>query len=1217
MSTSSFSIDDVRESFAADMGAFLDQVEAGSQAALATPLLTAGADAEAIERLTDSYHAIAGTCALVAADGLSRAAALLEKLAGRAREDVAALAARAARARWIVDLCAKSAGTLREMLGHELDARAEASLALCETLEKAATGEPGLADAEPAAPEGWSFGDPEQAAPSHEPGPASPELRAIFREEATRMLGGLGPLLETVALRPDDSVAATQLERMFHTLKGAAATVGFAEVARLAAGIQDELEAVVDASGVVSPALLASATRAAWTIAAAADITGVALPAPLSGEPPVAFDFTDVAPAARREPASTVELTLRPAPVAVKGAFNVELEQTREEILALVARLDGDRREQAQSELAAIFHRLKGSALIAGHADIAADAERLQARCENASDGAGLAAEITAAVSRPRAQASQPPLVRDAVKSVEPSLLEAFNQECGEIFDSVERLILDLDRVAEPRQVIEALLRPYHTLKGAVNSIGLTPVGKELHRLEDFLELLSEGEVMPPPRALAAFLIEVQSGLRRNLRLAKQGYVETSLPRLEQRIETLRGRPTHGSSQAGQTGSMIPSHLSDDRASRHSIDSRASGPAGEGSNELFDSAHMAERRTLRVATERLDALMNLAGELVVSRSRLLSRVDAVRSLHRDLGRSRRRLVETIEHFRERHEFTLGVKAKEPAPATAAAPDAGNAGFTEFELDRYDDVNVLARSLAEISNDIAEMDSQVLVDLGAFSDDSEALAGLVTGIQAEVTSARMVPLETLFTRLRLAVRDVADREHKDVRVVTQGEAVRLDKTIIDALFTPLLHLTRNAVGHGIETPSARVAAGKLSEGTVSLSGRQESGQIVIEVSDDGAGLDLAGLYRQGIAAGLIGPDVSVSDEAVKNLVFAPGLSTREVAGDVAGRGIGGEVVRRTVQRLNGDVRVATRAGSGTSFTITLPISLAITRAVVVKHGEQTYAVPLYFAERVLAADETHVLDSAGVRRLEVDGVYHRLDRLEECFGATRAGNDGPVLLLRVGDERSALQVDSVIGQEEIVVKRLGDLLGGHPVFSGMTVRGAGDLVLILDVPGLMRQRGGGREIAPAAPQQLYPVPAARQAAPAAAAAPAARTRALWVDDSLSVRKVAEKELLGLDVDVVTAVDGLDALAKLREGRFDIVFADLEMPNMNGYELLREVRANPQYRALPVIVVSSRSGAKHLQRASEHGASAFVTKPFSAETLGRLLDEWVPTWRGRKS
>jgi chemosensory pili system protein ChpA (sensor histidine kinase/response regulator) len=478
----------------------------------------------------------------------------------------------------------------------------------------------------------------------------------------------------------------------------------------------------------------------------------------------------------------------------------------------------------------------------------------------------------------------------------------------------------------------------------------------------------------------------------------------------------------------------------------------------------------------------------------------------------------------------------------------------------------------------------------------------------------VTRARMVPVGLVFSRLRLPIREAAERAGKDVQVVQDGEDVSLDKTIADALLQPMLHLVRNAVWHGVESPDERARMGKAPAGAVRLRARQESGQIVIEVADDGAGLDLARLRARGVELGLLTADVPIDDPSVKELVFAPGLSTAAEAGHVSGRGVGGDVVRRTVERLNGSIRVETEAGRGTSFLLTLPLTLAITKAMLVREAGRTYAVPMYFAERLLESGEAELVESPGLQRIKLGDSWLGVTSLAELLGTDPGRDGGPVLSLRVGDQRLALRVGEVLGQEEIVVKDLGPILGGHRLFAGITLRGSGDLVLILDVPRVME--GKSVRVTPT------PVPAPRAAVQPAgqlpmhtAAEPARRRRVLFVDDSISVRKVAERTFRDLDVELVTANDGVDALAQLSQASFDIVFTDLEMPRMHGYELIRELRFLPQFRELPVVVVTSRSAHKHKQHAADLGANQYLTKPFTAETIKDALDRWTGARSGR--
>jgi chemosensory pili system protein ChpA (sensor histidine kinase/response regulator) len=328
-----------------------------------------------------------------------------------------------------------------------------------------------------------------------------------------------------------------------------------------------------------------------------------------------------------------------------------------------------------------------------------------------------------------------------------------------------------------------------------------------------------------------------------------------------------------------------------------------------------------------------------------------------------------------------------------------------------------------------------------------------------------------------------------------------------------------------------------------------------------------------------------------------------VSTRSGADDVAGRGVGGDVVRREIEKLGGDIRVRSEQGKGTTFTITLPLTLAITRALLLRHAGQVFAVPLAFAERLIDLNQAESVESAGVRRVKIESGYEPVVSMDSVLGrGSRQSRSGSAVLLRAGEKRMAVAVDRLLGQEEIVVKNLGELLTGHPLLSGVTLSGDGELILILDVPGLLDPNGS----------------AARGAAALAGgeqALPTGPPRVLFVDDSLSVRKVAEKLLSELGAEVTLAADGQDALEIMGRQEFDIVFTDLEMPRLHGYELIQSIAASPELRHVPVVVVTSRSGQKHRDEAHALGARDYLTKPFNQEVLGKALRKWVP--RGARS
>jgi chemosensory pili system protein ChpA (sensor histidine kinase/response regulator) len=1018
----------------------------------------------------------------------------------------------------------------------------------------------------------FSFDDPAEG--------ASSDLREIFQQEAREYLVALQGYLQALARDGGDLASAAALERIYHTLKGSAATVELTEVSAQAAGLQDTMEVAIARAQPLGPALLAQLV----------DRTNALLEA--GGLPHVGLD----GPA----PAGDVRSP------ELQRLFWDDAAGVLAQIEEAVSQLDTAADREALIEtLRALFHRLKGSAVVAAEFGLAETAGRLQDLCET-----GLAAahphELRRGVAdllrglahghTPLPRLVEPPLREAIAMDVDPVILEAFEIEVGELLEAADRAIFALETSLTPKTEIAALFRLYHTLKGSVNTVGLAALGRLLHRTEDFLEELQDAAILPPLAHLASLLLNVQDEVRRNLRHAKKGFLEVNVARLDSEIGLLRagGRPRSEISGRG------PSSLSSAISGRS--DTGTGGrPATSSRRERVADAAAFERKFVRVSTDRLDGLMNLTGELVVSRSRMARRVTALQVMHRELTLGRSRLVRAVDRFRDEYEFENVARhsGRREAARVPAGATASGATFGELELDRYGDVNILARSLADIGHDISQVQGRMTDSLAAFSEDAAGFGSIVAGLQVEITQARMVPVEQLFLRLRLPVRDAGEREGKDVRVQTFGEDVDLDKAIIDELYNPLLHLVRNAVAHGIERPDQRRTAGKPEAGTITLSARQEAGELRLDVQDDGAGLDYRRLQQMAVERGLVPAGTAADDPAVADIIFMSGVSTRAGVDDVSGRGLGCDVVRREIERLGGHIRVSSQPGAGTTFTITLPLTLAITRALVLRHRGQSYAVALNLSERIVDLQDANVHESAGVRRLGVDGVYHTLRSLDAVLGLPARGEDEEAaraaVLLRVGPNRLAVEVDRVVGQEEIVVKGLGDVLSGHPMFSGVTVSGDGELILILDVMGLFNKERHAE---------------ADSADRAVAGAPLGRARVLFVDDSLSVRKVAERFLTAAGAEVVLAADGEEGLEKLKtQGPFDIVFTDLEMPRRHGYDLIREARTIPALRHVPIVVVTSRSGQKHRDQAAAVGATDYLTKPFSQELLATLVRKWA--------
>ena len=1337
-----FTIDDVRETLTRDITRSLGHIEREARDILDDRGLASEDEPASTLRLVaigDQSHAIYGTARLVAADSLADSSARMEALAQHGRDQLGRARRHLAIVRDIAAAMVGGSTDMLAMLSLELDGQpAEAqvvadswrqrvddvlhasSLAIASPESPASNlrlvGDPdhelsaagaraATATSAPPAPRsdaaidrGWGdfddapagsvdpAADAADAAYSfaasvvedpHDPG-VDPDLAEVFAAEASRTLDVLDGALGALRTSLDDRGLIKAIERGFHTLKGAAATVGLTEVSARAAELQDHAERLVDAGRPVTAKdaadllLGAAALRrvaqlpvraiAAISVAGSSGLDEVA--AEFEREARVVLDEAEhllgelrdaepdrVAGCARElglamhrlrgsalvtglpalaQAAEAAELLAQATPIdagrlaaelarcatllvapakpapaaapslaaslaAARGAFVVEARDAVDEATGLLPALRGGD-PSARTRLAWLFHRLKGSALVVEDAELSAQAAAIHHALEAAPEALiptldQLADTIGALAVRLGGAAVPVAAVRVAVPVPDTEIDPGFQQECADLLELLDRTALALERSERPKDLLGELLRNYHTLKGVVNALALGPIGDQLHTIEDLLEGLSSSAIMPPARAIASVLLPFHGDLRRQLRSVRLGYLEVVPGRLEARIARLVAGASRATS-AGSAGLVAASRSRDSRLGDGSEASDASGGAA------------VDRRNIRVSIDRLDALMNLTGELVINRSRLLSRIDWLRGLQADLGRSSRHVLDIVEKFRDDHEFSSLAHGGTKDRAVRWS------GFSELELDRYEDVNILARSLTEGSTDLHELFGQLAGGLSSLADDSDSLGTIVTGIQGEVTRTRMVPLEVVFSRLQLPVRDAAQREGREVRVDTSGADVRLDKAIADALFQPMLHLVRNAVSHGIEAPSVRIAAGKPAHGTVTLRARQELGQIVVEVIDDGAGLDLERLRERGAALGLVTHDTPLDDPRVRDLIFVHGLSTHAAADAVAGRGVGCDVVRRAIDRLNGSVRVESVRHERTVFVITLPVTLAISRALLVRHAGETFAVPLYFTERIIDANEVELVESANQRRIDIDGTFVPVRPLGDFVSGPTAP-DGPILVLQVGDQRLVVQVDAVLTQEEVVVKSLGALLRGHPMFAGVTIRGTGETVLILDVPS-MTDSALGRDTASRpvaartrnAPAIATPVPSVKDA-PAAATELERPLQVLFVDDSVSVRKVAERALRQLGVAVTLATDGIDALDKLRSGQFDLVFTDLEMPRMHGYELIRELRFLPAFHALPVVVVTSRSGKKHRDEANAVGASEYLTKPFTARSLATAL------------
>ncbi len=778
---------------------------------------------------------------------------------------------------------------------------------------------------------------------------------------------------------------------------------------------------------------------------------------------------------------------------------------------------------------------------------------------------------------------SRPPHEESAVEDeVPPEMIEIFNLEATEGFLDMERSILAWEKAPDSRNDLHNVYRLAHSVKGAANAVGIRAVGRVLHRLEDLLEDRMEGRSTLAPAVVTQLVLGVVDQLR--TALTAQAVItpewKTEADALVARIDSARaGVPAV---PAGPATLLSPPTPSPGPATLLSPPAPAPAPAPAA------PAPAKEHGSVRVDARELDGLMNLVGDLIINRNRLNAKLAQVVSLRSELGRARERLLGVVDDFNDRNEFTTR--------SAKSAPAAGLAGkFSENELDRYDDFNLLSRSLVEIAADAEQVIVQIDEQFGSFSEETVSFTAVTRRLQEEVARVRMVPIDLLYRRLQRSVRDAAQSEAKTVDYHAEGGDTRIDKLISDAIYSPLLHLVRNAVAHGIETPAARLAAGKPAAGRLSIRSRAEAGRVVLEIADDGAGLDRARILAKARQRGLLKPGApDPEDSAITEFIFLSGFSTAAATTDVAGRGVGLDVVRTELARLGGTVAVESVPGRGATFLVTLPLTLAINQAMLVETAGRVYALPFNFVERVLEAPPSAINRAGDEDLLVLPGLAPLpVLRLDQRLGWPSTGAGATAVVVRVGDQRRAVIVDKIRSKLDIVVKPLGPILGRHPSFTGATLGSDGGVVFILDVPALV---SGRRAAGPAA-------------AALATAAASGAARILVVDDSLSIRRIVSLHLENAGYTVDTAIDGAEALEKLRAATYAMVFSDLEMPRINGFELCGEIRRQPALAALPVVILTSRDAAKHRTHAAEAGATDYLIKPAGREQIVELARRYA--------
>jgi chemosensory pili system protein ChpA (sensor histidine kinase/response regulator) len=596
----------------------------------------------------------------------------------------------------------------------------------------------------------------------------------------------------------------------------------------------------------------------------------------------------------------------------------------------------------------------------------------------------------------------------------------------------------------------------------------------------------------------------------------------------------------------------------------------------------------AERAEIaRVDAGLLDALLNGAGEINIFQSRLTQQLHSIEFHLGELGSTVSRLRDQLRKLEAETEAQILHRHQDDV--------AGESGFDPLELDRYSTIQQLSRALAESANDVASINEL----LGGLTNETETLltqqARVTAELQNGLMQTRMVPFQRHVARLARIVRQASADTGKLAELLVEGENNEIDRQVLESMLPPFEHLLRNAVAHGIEAPATRKQRGKPEVGRVTLKIKREGTEVLIEVADDGGGLDLPAIRRKGYEKGLLADGQKITDDQAIELILQPGFSTAGELTQTAGRGVGMDVVDNEVKKLGGSMRIESMAEQGTRFLIRLPYTLAITHALIVNVGEETFALPLPTVEGITRLSREKILKhlTEDEPKLDYGGITYRIQHLGSLVGGAPSAlpdeeSSVSLVLIRAGESSTALLTDSLEGSREIVVKTLGPHIASVAGVTGATILGDGRVIMILDPGTLVRAQRAPE------PVPLAPPPAERE------------LTALVVDDSITMRRVTQRLLERRGAKVLTARDGLDAITVLQEHEADIILLDIEMPRMDGYQFATHVRNDPKLKEVPIIMITSRSGEKHRAKAIEIGVNDYLSKPYQESQLVAAIE-----------
>lgn len=1084
-----------------------------------------------------------------------------------------------------------------------------------------------------------------------------PELVEIFLEEARDIIDNSGSLLHQWESDTHNLDLVAELQRELHTLKGGARMAEVGLIGDISHELETLFERIVDSRFEVQPGMIQLCLSCHDALANMVDAVGEGRALPDATELLAqikAVVETGQSGNAEQEPAyqPPVIADAEAEPIPDSGDENIEsdlislfLEESKDILTSVSEFIDqwveGVSGDTIALELQREFHTLKGGARLAdidAIADIAEASENrlslyisgdqsgrqqiievlheayetLNGMLDRLSAGQHVEADsdlaqrisfagLSASVSETRqAVASETSSSED---ELDLEVLEIFVEEARELSEALEEQIAAWAETPANQDINREIQRILHTLKGGARLSDLSELADESHDLETLLvgvlndNANFEGElkqqVLDRQDKILKLVDALQLKLQGKAPDAEPATSEAPPAQTEEQLSAAKAakpKQEKAPKKAPKKAATKPAKKSEKKPAKPEVAKPAPDPA------RVEPAKVAPQETIRVSSGVIEELINLAGETSISRGRLETQIS-------DFGFTLEEMSATIERLREQ---LRRMEMETEAQVLFRAEKEGFAGsdyedFDPLEMDRYSSIQQLSRSLTESTTDLMEL-RESLADRARGAETLLLQQSRINSeLQENLMKTRMIPFSSMVPRLRRIARQISGELDKQVNFDVSNAEGEMDRSILERMIAPLEHMLRNALDHGLESAEERLKAGKSEVGNVRLSLSREGGDVVIRMADDGGGIDDKRILEKAVSQGLVKKDANASRHDILQFIMLPGFSTAEKVTQISGRGVGMDVVASEIKQMGGSIEIDSAVGQGTEFTVRLPFTVSVNRALMVNTGDDFYAIPLNTIEGIVRVSpfELEEYYKPDAPLYEYAGRKYELQYLGKLLHSSHQPKlQGqplplPVILVRGTESPMALQVDSLMGSREIVVKSLGPQFSGVHAVSGATILGDGSVVVILDLPALIRDESAG--ILDTAEEIGVHVEK-----------DADTPLVMVIDDSVTVRKVTTRLLERNGMEVVTAKDGVDAIAQLQDIKPDVMLLDIEMPRMDGFEVATLVRHDERLKDVPIVMITSRTGQKHRDRAMSIGVNEYLGKPFQEQELLETIE-----------